>query len=194
MPIVRLVNPRHSHGGRAGSWRFSAVERGSEHMAHRYKIHHHRRHRNPLDSGTVVTAAWALGGGVLATWIPATVLPSMSAGWTGVLATGAAAVAIGWAGGKFLGARAGDGLMIGGLVAFGGKAIAQLMGKNLVSFMGQYTTTWFGPPYNSTGVLQTTPNPMAALAPAAGSGGGSTAAAMSGLLGRTSRFRSRFAR
>jgi len=166
-----------------------------EHMAHRYKIHHHhRRHRNPLDSGTMVTAAWALGGGVLATWVPATLLPSMNSGWTGVLATGVTAVAAGWAGGKFLGARAGDGLMIGGLVAFGGKVIAQLMGTNLVTFMGQYTSTWFGPPYTSSGVLQTTPNPNAVVAAAKGSDSSSTAHAMSGLLGRTSRFRSRFAR
>jgi len=165
-------------------------------MAHKYRIHH-RRH-NPLDTHTMVTAAWALGGGVLASWLPATVLPSQNSGWTGVLATGVTAVAAGWAGSKFLGAQAGDGLLIGGLVAFGGKVIAQLMGTSLVSFMGQYTTTWFGPPYNSSGVLQTTSSPYAALPAAAagakGSGSASTAAAMSGLLGRGSRFRSRFAR
>jgi hypothetical protein len=206
MPIVRLVNPRHSHGGRAGSWRFSAVEGGIEDMKHRrFRVRHHRhnphffgyahhrrhRHHNPFDQGTMVTAAWALAGGVAASWLPSVVVSSMNTGWTGVLATGVSAVALGWAGEKFAGKNAGDGLLIGGLVATGGKLIAQLLGKNLVTFgMGQYTQTFFGPPYNSTGILQNTPNPYTPP-PAAHSG---TAAAMSGLLGRTTKFRSKFAR
>lgn len=152
----------------------------------------HRRHHNPFDQHTMLTAAWALGGGVAASWLPGVVAPTMNTGWTGVLATGVSAVAIGWLGEKFAGPTAGNGLLIGGLVATGGKLIAQLMGKQLVSFgMGQYTTTWFGPPYNSQGILQTTPNPYAPPPAAAGSG---THAAMSGLLGRTSKFRSKFAR
>jgi hypothetical protein len=173
-------------------------------MRHRkYRVRHHRHHnpffgytrrrhhhRNPFDTGTMATAAWALAGGVGASAVPAMVLPSMSTGWAGVAATGVAAVALGWVGEKFVGAKAGEGLLIGGLVATGGKLIAQLLGKNLVTFgMGQYTQTWFGPPYNSTGVLQTTANPY--TPPAAHSG---TQAAMSGLLGRTSKFRSKFAR
>lgn len=176
-------------------------------MRHRrFHVKHHRRHRhnpffgysrrrrhhrNPFDTGTMATAAWALAGGVGASALPAMVVPSMNTGWAGVAATGVAAVAIGWAGEKFVGAHAGQGLLIGGLVATGGKLIAQLLGKNLVSFgMGQYTQTWFGPPYNSTGILQNTPNPYTPP-PAAHSG---TQAAMSGLLGRTSKFRSKFAR
>lgn len=168
----------------------------THHRRHRHNpffgyTHRHRRHRNPLDSSTMVTAAWALAGGVGATWLPGVVVSSMNTGWTGVLATGVSAVALSWAGEKFLGKQAGDGLLIGGLVAAGGKLIAQLLGKQLVSFgMGQYTQTWFGPPYNSSGVLQTTANPYAP-APAAQS---STHAAMSGLLGRTTKFRSKFAR
>lgn len=176
-------------------------------MRHRrFTVKHHRRHRhNPFfgysrrrrhhnpafDSGTMATAAWALAGGVGATWLPSVVVSSMNAGWAGVLATGVAAVAIGWAGEKFIGQEAGKGLMIGGLVAAGGKLIAQLLGKNLVTFgMGQYTQTWFGPPYNSTGILQNTPNPY--TPPAAAQSG--TQSAMSGLLGRTTKFRSKFAR
>lgn len=192
MPIVRLVNPRHSHGGRAGSWRFSAVEGGSDSMRHRkYRVVHHRRHRNPINEGVMATAAWAIAGGVGASWLPGVVVSSMNTGWTGVLATGVSAVAIGWAGEKFIDKRAGDGLMIGGLVATGGKLIAQLLGKNLVTFgMGQYTQTWFGPPYNSSGLLQQTANPYTPP-PAAHS---STSAAMSGLLGRTTKFRSKFGR
>lgn len=171
-------------------------------MRHRkYRVRHHHRnpffghrrrhhHRNPLDQGTMMTAAWALAGGVGASALPGMIVPSMNSGWTGVLATGVAAVAIGWAGTKFAGPQAGNGLMIGGLVATGGKLIAQLMGKNLVTFgMGQYTQTWFGPPYNSTGILQNTPNPYTPPAPASG-----THAAMSGLLGRTNKYRSKFAR
>jgi len=149
---------------------------------------HH--HRNPFDTGTMATAAWALAGGVGASWLPSVVVSSMNTGWTGVLATGVAAVAIGWAGEKFIGAEAGKGLLIGGLVAAGGKLISQLLGKSLVSFgMGEYTQTWFGPPYNSKGILQNTPNPY--TPPPAASG---TSAAMSGLLGRTTKFRSKFAR
>lgn len=139
----------------------------------------------------MMTAAWALAGGVAASAIPAAIVPSMT-GWAGVAATGVAAFAIGWAGEKFAGAEAGKGLMIGGLVATGGKLIAQLLGKNLVTFgMGQYTQTWFGPPYNSTGNLQITPNPYT---PPPAASQSSTSAAMSGLLGRTTKFRSKFAR
>lgn len=205
MPIVRLVNPRYSHGGRAGSWRFSAVEGGSELMKHRkYHVKHRRHHnpffgytrrrhhhRNPFDTNTMVTAAWALAGGVGASAIPTMIAPTMSTGWAGVAATGVAAFALGWAGEKFAGAEAGKGLLIGGLVATGGKLVAQLLGKQLVTFgMGQYTQTWFGPPYNSTGILQNTPNPY--TPPVAAHSG--TQAAMSGLLGRTTKFRSKFAR
>jgi hypothetical protein len=138
----------------------------------------------------MATAAWALAGGVGASWLPSVVVSSMNTGWTGVLATGVAAVAIGWAGEKFISAEAGKGLLIGGLVAAGGKLVSQLLGKNLVSFgMGQYTQTWFGPPYNSNGILQTTANPY--TPPPAAHG---TSAAMSGLLGRTTKFRSKFGR
>ena len=161
-----------------------------------YTSHRRRRHHNPFDQHTMLTAAWALGGGVAATWLPGVVVPTMT-GWAGVLATGVSAVAIGWVGDKFAGPVAGTGLLIGGLVATGGKLIAQLMGKQLVSFgMGQYTQTWFGPPYNSSGILQTTPNPYTPPPAAAPGGGGasSTHAAMSGLLGRATKFRSKFAR
>lgn len=198
MPIVRLVNPRHSHGGRAESWRSSSAE-GVIDMAHKkYRVRRHHsyfgHHRNPFDTEVATTAAWAIGGGVLSTWLPTMVVPSFSQGWGGVAATGVAAVAIGWAGEKFVSAHAGRGLLIGGLVATGGKLIAQLLGKQLVSFqMGQYTQTFFGPPYNSTGILQNTPSPY--VPPAAAQS--STAAAMHGLLGRTGggrMSRSRFAR
>ena len=170
------------------------------HVKHRRHHRHNpffgytRRHlhrRNPFDTGTAVTAAWALAGGVGASALPTMIMPTMATGWPGVAATGIAAVAIGWAGEKFVGSDAGKGLLIGGLVATGGKLIAQLLGRQLVTFgMGQYTQTWFGPPYNSTGILQNTPNPYTPP-PAAHSG---TQAAMSGLLGRTTKFRSKFAR
>jgi hypothetical protein len=156
-----------------------------------FSFRRRHRHHNPLDQNTMATAAWALAGGVGASWLPATIMPSMSSGWSGVFATGVAAVAIGWAGEKFISPRAGQGLMIGGFVATGGKLIAQLLGKNLVTFgMGQYTQTFFGPPYNSTGILQTTASPYTPP-PAAGN---STSAAMSGLLGRSTKFRGKFAR
>ena len=51
-------------------------------------------------------------------------MASFAAGWAGVAVTGVAAVALGWAGEKFISKNAGDGLMIGGLVAAGGKLIA----------------------------------------------------------------------
>lgn len=180
MPIVRLVNPRHSHGSRVRTWRSSAAE-GVIDMAHRrYRVHHHRR--NPFNTEIAATAAWAMGGGVLATWVPTVVASGFNAGWGGVAATGVSAFVLGWAGKRFVSERAGNGLMIGGLVATFGKAVAQLLGKQLVTFqLGQYTNTWFGPPYNSQGILQTTPNPNAVLAPA----GSSTHAAMHGLLGRS---------
>lgn len=197
MPIVRLVNPRHSHGSRVGDWRSSAAE-GVIDMAHRrYRVHRHHHgyfghRRNPFNTDIMGTAAWAMGGGVLATWAPTVVAASFNTGWGGVAATGVAAVAVSWIGKKFVSEKAGNGLLIGGLVATFGKAVAQLLGKQLVTFqLGQYTNTWFGPPYNSTGILQNTPNPYVPP-PAAASG---TAAAMHGLLGRSGgRFRSRFAR
>jgi hypothetical protein len=199
MPIVRLVNPRHSHGSRVGQWRSSAAE-GVIDMAHkRYRVHRHHsyfgHHRNPFNTEVMGTAAWAMGGGVLATWVPTVVASGFNSGWGGVAATGVTAFALGWAGERFVSAKAGNGLLIGGLVATFGKAVAQLLGKQLVTFqLGQYTNTWFGPPYNSQGILQTTANPNAPVLAAAGS---STSAAMHGLLGRSQggrMSRSRFSR
>lgn len=189
MPIVRLVNPRHSDGSRPGHWRSSAAE-GVIDMAKKYYV----VRRNPFNTDIMATAGWAMAGGVGATWLPTMVSPSFNAGWGGVAATGISAVAISWVAKKFINERAGNGLLIGGLVATFGKAIAQLLGKQLVTFqLGAYTQTWFGPPYNSQGVLQTTNNPNVVVAPA----GSNTAAAMHGLLGRSQggrMSRSRFSR
>lgn len=168
-------------------------------MARRYRVHHRRRgyfgrSRNPFGasmSETVTLAGWALIGGVGTASLPAMFLKSGNNGVMGYAANAASAFGLSWLADKFAGARAAQGALVGGVLMIVGRAINDFMGKNLLSFgtLSGYTNTWFYPPGSSQGLLQTQSPPFAPPAAASGTG-----AAMAGILGRTTRFRSRYAR
>src|SRR5271155_3432435 len=119
-----------------------------------HKKHHHRRHRkNPLGmSGNLVKeAAFVAAGAVGSAALPSIVAPSLSSGWAGVAASGAAAVAMGFVG-KFLGGSAGEDMLKGGL------AITVLKALNAAGIqtpgLGLYAPSWFGIPTASSQYLQ----------------------------------------
>src|SRR5271165_5132738 len=119
-----------------------------------HRKHHHRRHRkNPLgiSGGLVKEAAFVAAGAVGAAALPGMVAPSFSTGWTGVAASGAAAVGMGMLG-KMLGGTAGDDMLKGGL------AITVLKALNAAGVqtpgLGLYAPSWFGIPTASSQYLQ----------------------------------------
>src|SRR5271167_924987 len=95
-------------------------------MAYHRKHHHHRHHRkNPfgLSGGIVKEAAFVAAGAVGAAALPGMVAPSFSSGWSGVLASAAAAIGMGFVG-KMIGDHGGDALK-GGLAITVLKALKQ---------------------------------------------------------------------
>ena len=122
---------------------------------HRYhRVHHHRRRHNPfgLTSGTIVDSAYNAAGALGALYV-SNLFPTFSGGWTGVAATGGAAVALGFVG-KMLSAKAGEELLKGGLTATIIKALHQ-MGVASSIGLGLYAPSWFGIPTASSQYLQT---------------------------------------
>ena len=120
---------------------------------HRKHRHHHRRHRrNPLglSGGLVKEAAFVAAGAVGAAALPGMIAPSFSTGWTGVLASGAAAIAMGFAT-KMLGDHNSDAVK-GGLAITVLKALKQA-GINTPG-LGLYAPSWFGIPTASSQYLQ----------------------------------------
>lgn len=119
---------------------------------HRKHRHHHRRHRrNPLglSGGLVKEAAFVAAGAVGAAALPGMIAPSFSTGWTGVLASGAAAIAMGFAT-KMLGDHNSDAVK-GGLAITVLKALKQA-GINTPG-LGLYAPSWFGIPTASSQYL-----------------------------------------
>lgn len=120
---------------------------------HKKHRHHHRRHRrNPLGitGGLVKEAAFVAGGAVAAAALPGLVAPSMATGWTGVLASGVAAVGAGFVS-RMLGDHSSDALK-GGLAITVLKALKQA-GINTPG-LGLYAPSWFGIPTASSQYLQ----------------------------------------
>lgn len=107
------------------------VHHGHHHHRH-HNRHHYRRHRNPLmpDKGTIVLAAWGVAGGVGAQAIPAVVLPSQNTGFIGYLLNFGSAIALKIAG-DFVSREAGDGMLIGGLVATGLRIVKDQLGSKI---------------------------------------------------------------
>jgi TM2 domain-containing membrane protein YozV len=108
-------------------------------------VHHRRRrHHNPLGmSGRdiVATSAWAIAGGVATRAIPQMFLKD---GNTGIMGYGANALTAGilaYGADRFFGGNAGKGVLLGGMVMLGGRIIADLFGKTLVSFGDVFGTT-----------------------------------------------------
>ena len=102
----------------------------------RHRIRYHRRRNPGLASVKEVLpiAGWAIAGGVGSSTAVAYLPAQFSAGWMGVLATAGVALALSMLGGKFAGAKAEQGILIGGIVAAGGRAANLLLGKNIVAF------------------------------------------------------------
>ncbi|SRR6266849_4117783 len=116
-----------------------------------HKKHHH--HRNPfgLSGGLVKEAAYVAAGAVGAAALPGMVAPNFSTGWTGVAASAAAALAMGFVG-RMLGGSAGPDMLKGGL------AITVLKALNTAGIrtpgLGLYAPSWFGIPTASSQYLQ----------------------------------------
>src|SRR6266851_2007582 len=165
-----------------------------------HRKHHHRHHRrNPfgISGGLVKEAAFVAAGAVGAAALPGMVAPTFSTGWTGVAASAAAALAMGFVG-RFLGSNAGADMLKGGL------AITVLKALNTAGIrtpgLGLYAPSWFGIPTASSQYLQA----AAGNAPGFNRGGGTivfpgpggvpvvAAPAGGGRLGYH-RFRSRYA-
>jgi hypothetical protein len=119
-----------------------------------HRKHHHRRHhrRNPLgiSGGVVKEAAFVAAGAVGAAALPGMVAPTFSVGWSGVLASAAASVAMGFLG-KMVGDHNSDALK-GGLAITVLKALKQA-GINTPG-LGLYAPSWFGIPTASSQYLQ----------------------------------------
>ena len=125
-------------------------------MAYHKKHHHHRRHHrhNPLGiSGNVVKdAAWVAGGAIAAAALPNMVAPTMSTGWTGVIAKAAASVAASMLGRMVGGPEAAAEALKGGLAITLLAALKQ--GGVNVPGLGLYAPSWFGIPTASSQYLQ----------------------------------------
>lgn len=121
---------------------------------HYQKKHHHHHRRNPFGvSGAVVQdAAYNAAGALGSLWLTG-LLPAFASGWTGVAATGGAAVAMSFVGKMFGGARTSEELLKGGLTATIIKALHQLgVAQNLG--LGLYQPSWFGIPTSSDQYLR----------------------------------------
>lgn len=151
-------------------------------MSRRRKRGRRRFGRNPSlaipSRELVVTAAWAIGGGVGARTIPELLLKEGNRGVMGYVANAVAAVALSWLGGRFISPNAGRGLLIGGAVGLGGRLVEDFFGKKLVEFsaigmgsdpgynLGAYDAVNFPLPYSPAAL------PAVAAAAAANANGG----------------------
>jgi hypothetical protein len=106
----------------------------------RVVVHHRRRHRhNPFGitgGDALKTAAWAIAGGVATRALPQMFLPQYNTGIMGYGLNLLTAAGLAWAGDRFMGATAGKGILLGGLVMLGGRIISDYFGKDVVSFGG----------------------------------------------------------
>lgn len=143
------------------------------HVAHHRKHHrrHHRR-RNPFGfaGDEIKLAGFGIVGGVGALALPALLLPSQNSGIIGYALNIGSAVVLKFAG-NMLSKQAGDGALIGGLVATG----IRIVKDQLPSIpMGAYWESYFAVPpiSDSFGRTLKSPYPMPALpAPSKGMGG-----------------------
>jgi len=153
MPQVRIFNPSYTP---RSFFTGEGLERRTTQMAKHYRRrHHHRgRRRNPfgLSSGVVVDAGWNAAGALGSLYVSG--LVSSLQGWAGVAATGAAAVAMGFAGKMVGGAKASEELVKGGLVATIIKALHQLGVAQSIG-LGLYAPSYFAVPTSSSQYLQT---------------------------------------
>jgi hypothetical protein len=125
-------------------------------MARRHHRYHrrHRRH-NPLglSKGVVTDAAYTAAGALGSLWLGGLV-PNFSTGWAGVATTGAAGLAISFAGGLLgVNPKAREELLTGGLTATIIRALHELgVAKNIG--LGMYAPSYFSVPTSSSQYLQ----------------------------------------
>lgn len=189
-PRRRRRNPLKLFGG----------HRRRRHNPRRFLARHYRhRRRNPMLAAPLTQvlplAGWAIVGGVATRTLPQLLLKDKNTGLYGYGANALTALGVSMALGKFIGSQAGLGSLLGGITMLAGRLIADYFGKTVVEFssllgsdvsfdLGLYTQSYFPLPTVSSGRLQTTRGPIAALPPGKVS--------LSG-LGANPRFRSRFA-
>lgn len=170
------------------------------HNPRRYLARHYRhRRRNPALAAPLTQvlplAGWAIVGGVATRTLPQLLLKDKNTGLYGYGANALTALGVSMALGKVIGSQAGLGSLLGGITMLAGRLIADYFGKTVVEFssllggdaafdLGLYTQSYFPLPTVSSGRLQTTRAPIAALPPGK--------VTVSG-LGANPRFRSRFA-
>jgi hypothetical protein len=199
MPSIRVFNPAaytpRSYFAGQGAERRTVTMAHHKHYHRRHHRHHHRHNPFGISRGVLTDAAWNTGGALGSLYLSG-LFPQFSAGWTGVFATGGAALALGFGGKMFAGSKASEELLKGGLVATIIKALHQAgVAPNLG--LGLYAPSWFSIPTASNQYAVSAapgatfnrgagtiffPGPQAALPPAA---------AMSGM--GYHRFRSRYA-
>lgn len=140
---------------------------------HRYHLrHHHHRGHNPfgVDQDVLSKVGWGVVGGVATRAIGATVLSAYNTGFTGYIANAATAIALKFVGGMFS-KQAGDGLLIGGLIATGVRIVQEQLGSKIPGLSG-YVNSYFAVPTVSDpyGRVAGSPYPQPVLAPAAAAG------------------------
>lgn len=103
-----------------------------------------RRRHNPLgftSREVVGLSLWAIAGGVATRAIPQLLLKDSNTGIMGYGANALTAGVLAFAADRFIGGSAGKGVLLGGAVMLGGRIIADLFGKTLVSFGDVFGTT-----------------------------------------------------
>ena len=161
-------------------------------MAHRYVVHsghHHHRHSNPIgiNKGNLSLAAWGVAGGVGARALPALVLPSQNSGFMGYALNFASAIALGFAG-HMVDGMAGEGLLIGGLVATGLRIVTDNFGSKIPGLSAYWDSYLPNLPAQSNPYGQM-PNPAAAAVAAAAAAAPAAHKGMSGGRFTGGRFR-----
>lgn len=149
-------------------------------MAHRYHVHRHRRNPLGLNRDSFVFAAWGTAGAVGARALPAVFLSAQNTGPMGYLLNAAAALALKFAG-DYITPKAGDGMLIGGLVSTGLRIVSDNFGSQipgLSAYWPSYLPT-FPAQSNPYGQM---PNPQPAViaAAAGGKGGGMSGSRFTG--------------
>ncbi len=143
----------------------------------RHHGHHSYHRRNPSFQSYLAvlpTVGYAIVGGVATAMLPSLVFgPKAVIGGVGYLAGAGAAIALSWAGHAILGARAGDGILIGGFLKVALDIVGDLTGKRLGGFS---SLKGYGPlpyvlPSSTPGISYQLPASGAVTsAPAAGGG------------------------
>lgn len=113
----------------------------------KYHRKYHRRRSNPLgvNGGVVKDAVFVAAGALGSAALPGMVAPSMASGWSGVIATGAAAIGLSMLGKMAGGAAAAEEVLKGGLAVTVIKALHQAGFAQSLG-LGLYAQSYFAVP------------------------------------------------